>query len=136
MSADAELVAAIARQIVEPIKERLDSVAADAREARDGMLRLTTAIDTQNMGHRVDALSEEMKIQHNALRQDVVLTQQNIKTDLGKLTDRVRTLETDKERREGGLLLVRLAKEYGGWFMGLGAMIVATYGKWTGHTGP
>jgi phage shock protein A len=129
------MVQAIARQIIEPIKDQIDLIRQDAREARDGMMKLTTAVEAQNVTKRIDGLAEDMRVQHAALRQDVVLGINNVKGDVKAVEGRVHTLEQDKERREGGLLLVRLIKEYGAWFMGLGAAFLAMYGKITfrGH---
>jgi rRNA maturation endonuclease Nob1 len=129
MTVDAETIEAIARRIVEPLKEQIALIRGDAKEARDGMMKLTTAVEAQDMGHRVESLALEMKQEHSALRQDLVLAITNVKTDAVELTKRVKTLEDAKTKGEGGLLVIRIMKDYGGWFMGLGAAAWAFFNQ-------
>jgi len=119
--ADADALASIAQQI--------DLVRQDAREARDGMMKLTAAVEGQDVSQKVADLSTEMKAQHAALRQDVVLAINNVNKDLSLQDGRIKVLEDAEERREGGLAVIRVMKDYGGWFIGMGAAAMAVYEK-------
>jgi len=121
----------IAQLIVAPLKEQLQAVGRDAREARDGMLEMRTAVANQNLSGVIESFKSDTKIQLNGLRQDFVHALTNVKLEIKDVADDVEVLKEDKEHREGGLMVVRLMKDYGGWFIGLGSGALVLYDKFT-----
>lgn len=116
---------AMIRRAVRPLEQRINHVGKDAREARDAML----TFKGENVSAQMQKLSSDMATQHNALRQDVVAAIGNVRGEIKEIDDRVGELERDKEQREGGFTLIRLVKDYAGWFVGLGAGAIALYAK-------
>jgi hypothetical protein len=124
-----EGVESIVRRAMEPLRETIREVGKDAREARDGMISLTAKLDGQDMAARIEKLATDMLAEHNSLRQDMVLAIGNVRSDQARLSTRIDALESDKQERTGGFILVKMVKDYAGWFIGIGAAAAALYEK-------
>src|SRR5437899_246486 len=121
---------------LEAIKDTLSEVRRDSKEARDGVTKLTAVMGEQNVPAKLAELRSEMKAQHQELRGDLVNAIDRARTEFKdgdkalehrvvKLDERVVLLEEDHDRREGGWIMAKLAKEWGSWLVATGAAILA-----------
>lgn len=114
---------------LEDVRALLAPLMADVREARDGMIKLTQAFNSQDTNARLDTLASAMKTEHNALRQDVVAALSNVRADLKEVDGRVEALEEDRERRAGGFSLLRILRESLAWLVALGVSTFALFDR-------
>lgn len=125
----AEDLEAIVRRAIQPLEQQIGQVRTDAREARDGMLTLTSTLKGENISAQVQKLSLDTAAQHTALRQDVVVALGNVRSEIKEIDLRVEVLETDKEQRDGGFTFIGLLKDYAAWFVAIGVGAIALYEK-------
>lgn len=101
---------------------RLDDLAKDTRESRDGVRELTTVIREQDMAGRVEKLRADMTADSAALRQDLVKAHNDHEV-------RLQALENVRAQAKGMGALVRALKDYGGWIVGLIAVALHFFDK-------
>jgi hypothetical protein len=95
-----QLLAGQARsqQQFEEVFRRLDRAEETAGEARDTAKELVTILREQNIGERLAETRGEMVALVAALRQDVVMANGLIRTDVKDLCERVEVLEAERNK--------------------------------------
>lgn len=128
-------------------RDIIAQIRSDAREARDGVLKLTAVMGEQNIPEKLTMMRSEMREQHRELRSDLVNAIDRSRTEfqeadkslakrveevgaglsagMDRISDRIKPLETDFERRTGGAMAFRLIKDWGAWVFAAGAALVA-----------
>lgn len=109
------------------LKDNARQVAEDAREARDGVKTITAILGEQNVPVQLEKIRTELKEGHQGLRSDLVNSVTKVRTDLHDVDVRVKALEDDKTRIQGGFGLFQIIKEYGAWLVALGAAFIAFF---------
>lgn len=129
---------------VEAIKDTLVQVQSDAREARDGVTRISTSLGEQNVPGQLAAIRAEIKSGNSEMRVDLVhaisaardesrKAHEAMSDRVNDLDSRLQALEDDRQRRDGGFTIIRLIKEYGGWLVATGATFLAIWGQLHPH---
>lgn len=83
---------------VEEMGQRIEATADDARQARDLGNRIAARLEEQNIVARMTELRGELNAKVAALRQDVVLANQNLRKELIAVERRLDVLEEARSR--------------------------------------
>lgn len=121
---------------LEDLSVRVVETQADARQARDLGNRVAVILEEQNIIARFDAHKADVRQQIAEIRQDFVAANTKFRNDLdaavkdaaadrGKLADRIKALEDDRQRSEGVKSLAAWLMKHAPWLFTVIAAAVA-----------
>lgn len=132
-------------------REDLAEVKTDARDARDTAQKLLAVFTEQKLGENIAKLSAKVDSVDQNMRHDLVNAVTKAREEGQRLAETVRSelkagdaavlaevklLETDLkplvedyQRREGGSVVVKTLREWGGWIAALGVALTTLAGR-------
>lgn len=122
----------------EALGERLDETREDAREARDGVMRLTERIGNNDTPTQLERLRSEMKEGFKDARNDLINTSNDLRRKLETGHDdhekRIKALEAFKQKVDGATGFVGWMAKNTPWLVAIAAAALAAVG-WKGGAG-
>lgn len=112
----------------EALVDRLDETREDAREARDGVMKLTERIGNQDMPTQLERLRGELREGFKDARSDLVNVSDKIRGELAAHDARLKALEAFKLKVEGATGFVGWLGKNTPWLVAIAAGVLAALG--------
>lgn len=80
---------------------QITAIGTDAREARDGIIKIRQALDSENLAARIEDAKREARANLDALRADVVHAVNANRTTIDDLEGKVGRLEGEQAKLQG-----------------------------------